>query len=128
MIKLNPKIYDLINWLKKNLKTHIVSCLEKNIRFHIFNCYLASLQPTLGHYQGVSLFNLIFDNCIITILIWGQHEPHSKVGLLQASWWPFGENCRNQSDQHRVSEAAPLVMAQHWLWDSQITAECLLGF
>ena len=30
MIKLNPKVYDLIDWLKKNFKTNIVWYL-KNI-------------------------------------------------------------------------------------------------
>ena len=33
MMKFNPKVYDPINWLKNNLKIHIVWYLEKNIKF-----------------------------------------------------------------------------------------------
>ena len=59
MIRFNPKVYDLINWLTNNLKIHIVWYLEKNIRFSIFNCYLASSRPTFGHHRGVSFSNSI---------------------------------------------------------------------
>ena len=45
-----------------------------------FNCYLADLQPTLGHFQGDMLTNLM----LITVLYWfqpdGHQEPWNKVG------------------------------------------------
>ena len=40
--------------------------------------------------------------------------------LLQSSWWPLGQICKKHSDWHQVSEAASSIMAQSWLWGSQI--------
>ena len=56
-MKLNPKVYDVISWLNKNLKTHFVKYLEKDSRFDIFLIIWLRLRPTLGHYRGDSLTN-----------------------------------------------------------------------
>ena len=60
MIKLNSKVYDLINWQRKNLKTHIVWILEKNIASDIFNCYLGRREKYLS-FWSTDRVNLFFN-------------------------------------------------------------------
>ena len=47
-----------------------------------FNCYLAASQPTLGHYQGDSLTNLMLITALQPFRPEGHWEPHKEVGSL----------------------------------------------
>ena len=52
------KVYDLINWLKDNLKVHIVilfDILRRILDLLFFNCYLASPRPTFDSYRSLTL-------------------------------------------------------------------------
>ena len=53
------------------------------IYIYIFNCYLAAPQPTLGHYRGSSLTQLMLITFVLHIRPEGHHEVNNEVGSLR---------------------------------------------
>ena len=102
-----PKVYDIMNWLNKNLRTCFVWYIEKESKCDIFIKLLFGY--SMGNKADV-------DHCIVTIvtqrspgaLSWGLVIIVENI-LINIGW-----------------------MAQSWLWDNQVTVikrpgECQVG-
>ena len=60
------------------------SCQHKQpFCWYFLNCYLAAPLPTLGHYRGGSLTQLMLITCVLHTLPEGHQEPCNKVGSIR---------------------------------------------